>query len=183
MNSSSDDQFDGIIKDLRHESSVAYADDSVRSPVVRHRSDHDAYQIESVRYLAGFRQESWSSLGDANPESLLRQVGRVTETRVLKGGTSTAWIGRAKSESATALRLPSGATRSRRAAAVVGYAVLYRAFWSALSFIGILWGVALGASFPGEKLLDLGTAVTGTIVLLGLIATLFVAGRQSRHTR
>ncbi|WP_455904702.1 hypothetical protein [Microbacterium sp.] len=62
---------------------------------------------------------------------------------------------------------------------IVGFSVFYRAWWLVLSIGALIWGAVVGASAVGPALVGPVTAVVGTVVLLGLLVTLFIAGRQT----
>lgn len=62
----------------------------------------------------------------------------------------------------------------------IGYSIFYRSMWLVMAILGLGWGFTLGLTVAGAAGLGLSTAVVGTIVIVGLMATLYVAGRQSR---
>lgn len=63
----------------------------------------------------------------------------------------------------------------------IGYSRFYRAAWAFLATVSMIWGGVVGASLAGASLVGPVTAASGVIGLLGLSATLFVAGRRTNH--
>lgn len=62
-----------------------------------------------------------------------------------------------------------------------GYSLFYRMCWMFIGLAGLVWGVVVGGSALGAGWVGLTTAVAGTIGVVGLMATLFVAGRRSQR--
>lgn len=63
----------------------------------------------------------------------------------------------------------------------IGYSLYYRACWMLLGVAALVWGVVVGASAAGAMWVGLSTAVSGVVAILGLMITLFVAGRVSSN--
>ena len=61
----------------------------------------------------------------------------------------------------------------------IGYSIYYRICWIFIGFVGLIWGFVFGASAVGAGWIDLTTGLAGTIGVVGLMVTLFVAGRRS----
>lgn len=59
-----------------------------------------------------------------------------------------------------------------------GYSLFYRLCWLAVSILGAGWGLVVGLSLAGGGFLGPATIASGSIVLLGLMVTLLVAGRR-----
>lgn len=70
-------------------------------------------------------------------------------------------------------------TEGRRSTnGMTGFSSFYRSMWVLIALLSLTWGVALGFSVAGEGLWGPSTYVTGSVLVVGLIATLFIAGRK-----
>jgi hypothetical protein len=62
----------------------------------------------------------------------------------------------------------------------IGFSIYYRIWWIVLGTAGMVWGAIVGASAAGAGIVGLVPAVVGVMIIAGLMATLFAAGRRSR---
>lgn len=61
---------------------------------------------------------------------------------------------------------------------VTGFSIFYRIMWMVLSFLSLGWGVIIGLSLAGRQIMSDDMVLTGTVIIVGLVLTLAIAGRQ-----
>lgn len=69
-----------------------------------------------------------------------------------------------------------------RETAITALSRLYRWLWVVLGLLDFLWGAIASASFFGDVGVAHSTAIYGSLILFGLMATLFAAGRQRERS-
>lgn len=60
----------------------------------------------------------------------------------------------------------------------LSFSNFYRLMWLFLGILGVAWGVVIGAVISGIPVVGPMTAVTGSVIVPGLMLTLFVSGRE-----
>lgn len=181
MAKSERDVFDEIVKNLEHSGSVLHADNGVNRMRTNRGSTDEVYQAESERFRAGFR-DSWTLYDFSHADDVVRHLQLTGSRRRVDPLKFVTTASRVDPDSrVTAAGASSPAEEPTKSATALGFGLLYRGFWCFLSIAGLIWGVVLGGAIGGDLGIGPSTVATGTVVLLGLVATLFVAGRKGSH--
>lgn len=62
-----------------------------------------------------------------------------------------------------------------------GFSIFYRALWLLLGLAGFVWGVILGMTIAGAGIVGPATAAAGTVITIGLMVTLVLAGKEKNE--
>ncbi|WP_130455502.1 hypothetical protein [Leucobacter luti] len=121
-----------------------------------------------------------------------RAMGQLRSTRVFEKPDAH-WLFYAQEleESAprTHLRLVEDSTKHSNHVAEItpeaakqrsGFSVFYRSLWLLLGVVGLAWGVVVGMTLAGAGIVGPATLAAGTVIVVGLMVTLVVAGRRTQ---